>query len=91
MCVCVRRKCRLGAAVGKVKVKVTESCLTLCDRMDYTVHGVLQARILEWVAFPFSRGFSQGLNPGLPHWRRILYQLSHKQLVWEASNALPRC
>ena len=27
--------------------------------MDYTVHGILQARILEWVAFPFSRGFSQ--------------------------------
>ena len=28
---------------------------TLCDPMDYTVHGILQARILEWVAFPFSR------------------------------------
>ena len=27
--------------------------------MDYTVHRILQARILEWVAFPFSRGFSQ--------------------------------
>ena len=27
--------------------------------MDYTVHGILQARILEWVAFPFSRGTSQ--------------------------------
>ena len=27
--------------------------------MDYTVHGILQARILEWVAFPFSRGSSQ--------------------------------
>ena len=35
-----------------VKVKVTQSCLTLCDPMDYTVHGILQARILEWVAFP---------------------------------------
>ena len=32
---------------------------TLCDPMDYIVHGVLQARILEWVAFPFSRGSSQ--------------------------------
>ena len=30
-----------------------------CDPMDYTVHGILQARILEWVAFPFSRGSSQ--------------------------------
>ena len=40
-------------------VKVAQSCLTLCDPMDYTVHGILQARILEWVAFPFSRGSSQ--------------------------------
>ena len=42
-----------------MKVKVGQSCLTLCDPMDYTVHGILQARILEWVAFPFSRGSSQ--------------------------------
>ena len=40
-------------------VQVTQSCLTLCDPMDYVVHGILQARILEWVAFPFSRGSSQ--------------------------------
>ena len=41
------------------KMKVTQLCLTLCHPMDYTVHGILQARILEWVAFPFSRGSSQ--------------------------------
>ena len=41
------------------KVKVTQSSLTLCDPMDYTVHGILQARRLEWVAFSFSRGSSQ--------------------------------
>ena len=41
------------------KVKVTQSCLTLCKPMDYTVHGILQARMLEWVAVPFSRGSSQ--------------------------------
>ena len=41
------------------KVKVTQSCLTLCDPVDYTVHGILQARILEWAAFSFSRGSSQ--------------------------------
>ena len=41
------------------EVKVTKSCLTLCHPMDYTVHGILQARILEWVAFPFSRVSSQ--------------------------------
>ena len=42
-----------------MKVKVSQSCLTLCDPMDYTVHGILQARVLEWVAIPFSRGSSQ--------------------------------
>ena len=41
------------------EVKVAQSCLTLCDPMDYTVHGILQARILKWVAIPFSRGSSQ--------------------------------
>ena len=41
----------------KLKAKVTQSCLTLCKPMDYTVHGILQARILEWV--PFLRGSSQ--------------------------------
>ena len=40
------------------KVKVAQSCLTLCDPMDYTVHGILQARILEWVVFPFTKGSS---------------------------------
>ena len=41
------------------KVKVAQSCPALCNPMDYTVQGILQARILEWVAFPFSRGSSQ--------------------------------
>ena len=43
-------------------VRVTQSCLTLCDPMDYTVHGILQATILEWVAIPFSRGSSWPSN-----------------------------
>ena len=47
------------SAFCKRKMKVAQSCLTLCDPMDYTVHGILQARILEWVAIPFSRGSSQ--------------------------------
>ena len=42
-----------------VKVKVAQLCPTLCDPTDYTVHGILQARILEWVAILFSRGSSQ--------------------------------
>ena len=41
------------------KVKVAQSCPTLCDPMDYTVLGSLQARMLEWVAVPLSRGSSQ--------------------------------
>ena len=46
------------------KVKVTQSCPTLCDPMDCSlpgssVHGILQVRILEWVAVPFSRGSSE--------------------------------
>ena len=41
---------------NKVLVKVkSQSCPTVCDLMDHTVHGILQARILEWVAFPFFR------------------------------------
>ena len=44
--------------------EVAQSCLTLCDPMDCSlpgssVHGILQAKILEWVAIPFSRGSSQ--------------------------------
>ena len=58
----------------KSKVNITQSCPTplshvqLCDPMDSIIHGILQTRILEWVAFPFSREFSQptqGSNPGL--------------------------
>ena len=43
----------------KVKVKVAQLCPALCNPMDYTVYGILQARILEWAAFPFSRRSSQ--------------------------------
>ena len=63
-----------------MKVKVAQSCPSLCNPTDYTVHGILQARILEWVAFPFSRGSSQ---PG--DWTQVsciaggfFYQLSHE-------------
>ena len=45
---------------GKVKVKVAYLVLTLCNPMDYT--GILQARILAWVAVPVSRGSSQPRN-----------------------------
>ena len=55
-------------------MKVAQSCPTLCDPMDYTDHGILQARmpvgslsLLQGI-FP-----TQGSNPGLPHFRQILY------------------
>ena len=59
----------------KVKVKVTQSCLTLCDPMDYTVPGILRPEY--WSGYPFP---SPGdlLNPGLLHCRWMLYQLSHQ-------------
>ena len=62
----------------KVKVKFAQLCLTLCDPMDYTVHGILQANtgagslsLLQGI-FP-----TQGLNWGLLHCRQVLYQLSY--------------
>ena len=44
-------------------MEVAQSFLTRCDTINYTLHGILQARILEWVAFPFSRGSSQPRDP----------------------------
>ena len=44
------------------EAKVTQSYPTPCDPIDYTVHGILQARILEWVAIPFARASSQPRN-----------------------------
>ena len=61
-----------------VKVKVTQLCLTLCEPMDYTVHGILQARILA-IQYSHLQGIfpTQGSNLGFPHYKWILYQLSH--------------
>ena len=44
---------------GEGEGEVVQSCPTLCDPMDFLVHGILQARILEWIAISFSRGSSQ--------------------------------
>ena len=65
-------------------VLVTQLCLTLSTPMDSSVpgssvHGILEAKILEWVPFPSPGTFwTKGLNPGLPHCRQILYHLSHQ-------------
>ena len=65
--------------------KSLQSCPTLCNLMDCSpsgssVCGIIQARILEWVAIPSSRGSSQprGSNLGLLHCRRMLYYLSYQ-------------
>ena len=46
-------------AVKVIKVKVAQSCLTLCDPTGYRVHGILQARILKWVAISLSKASFQ--------------------------------
>ena len=53
-----------------MKVLVTQSCLNLCNPMDCrlpgsSVHGIFQAKILDWVAIPFSKGSSQRASPAL--------------------------
>ena len=60
ICLLTKQKSR------KMKVKVTQLYLTLCNPVDYRVHGLLQARILEWIAFPSSRGSSQPR-----HWTQV--------------------
>ena len=55
----------LLATLKYVKVEVAQLCLILCDPVDYTVRGILQGQLLEWVAFPFSRGSSQPRSPAL--------------------------
>ena len=56
-------------------MKVAQLCPALWDPIDYTVHGILQARILDWVAFPSLQGIfpTQGWNPSLLHCRKILF------------------
>ena len=69
----------------KVKVLVSQSCLTLCDPMDYdppgsTLHGIFQARILRWDAIPFFRGYSQPKDQTQVSCmgRQILYHVNHQ-------------
>ena len=79
------------SSVFLVEMKVAQLCPVLCDPVDYTVRGILQTRILEWVAFPFSRGSSHPrfrtqisciASGFFTSWalrcRRILHQLSQE-------------
>ena len=75
-----------------VKMKVAQSCLTLCDPMDCRVHGILQARILEWVAFPFSRESSQlrDQTQVLPYYPAIpLLGIYHEKTKIEKDTCTP--
>ena len=68
---------------------VTQLCLTLCDPMDCSppgssVHGILQARTLEWMAIPFSRGSSQLRDWA---WVAVLPALQADSLPWASSPA----
>ena len=72
-----------GHKAAEVKVKVTQSCPTLCDPMDYTVHGILQARMMDWVAFPCSRGSSQHKAVNLcPVPASMTYKLQRTIWAW---------
>ena len=72
-----------------MKVKVTQSCPTLWDPMDYTVYGILQARTLEWVAFPFSR-----VSPQPRDWTQVSHIAGGFFTSWatrEAHNTTVGC
>ena len=71
----------------KMKVLVAQSCLTLCDPLDCSlpgsfVHGILQARILEWVAISFFRGSSQPRD-----WTWVSSILGRRFTVWATREA----
>ena len=71
-----------------LKVLVNQSCPTLCDLMDYSlsgssVHGILQAKILEWVAIPFSRGSSQPRD-----WNWVSCSVGRFFTIWSTKDYL---
>ena len=95
--------CKPGFLILETTCVCAQSCLTLCNSVDYSlpgssVHGIFQARILEWVAIPFSRGSfghrDQGSNPCLLHWQvnslawihlgslETIYNLVNKYSLW---------
>ena len=80
---------------SRIESEVAQSCLTLCNPIDCSlpgsfIHEIFQARLMEWVAFSFSRGIflTQGSNPDLLHCRQIIYDLSHQGNV---SNRISIC
>ena len=77
----------------KKESEVAQSCLTLCDPMDcilpgFSIHGIFQARVLEWVAVSLSRGSSRSRDwtQVYPHYRQMLYCLNHCLLLRKSKN-----
>ena len=76
--------------------EVTQLCLTLCDPMDCSlpsssIHGIFQARILEWIAISFSRGSSQSRDRTRVSCiaGRLLTLWATREMKWVNSSALP--
>ena len=85
-----RNKCLLISWLQSLQwfYEVAQSRLILCDPMDCSlpgssVHGILQARVLEWVAFPFSRGSSQPWD-----WTQVSLIAGRHFTVWATREAL---
>ena len=70
----------------EVKVKVAQSCPTFYDPLYYTVPGILQARMWEWVAFPFSRGSAQPRD-----WTQVSHIAGRFFTNWATWEAQFRC
>ena len=71
-----------GLRISKVKVKVAQSCSTLCGPMDYTVHRSLQAKILKWIIFPFCRESSQPRD-----WTQVSHIAGRSFTSWATQEA----
>ena len=75
--------------MGESESEVAQSCPTLCSPMgcslpDFSVHGIFQARVLEWVAISFSRGFSQPWD-----WTRVIMGYFNKTKMVQPVLSLP--
>ena len=88
------KEAQAGIKIAAATAKSLQSCLTLCDPMDCSqpgssVHGILQARILEWVAISFSRGSSQPRG-----WTQVSCIADRRFILWatkQGDNIQPWC
>ena len=92
----VRPMATVSWTIAKAKEsEVAQSCLTLWDPVDCSppgssVHGILQARVLEWLPFLLQGIFpTQGSNPGLPHCRQMLYHPSNQRSAGPYGSSKP--